>query len=450
VIFDNPLPASTGRVCQHSCDNRCRRLVQDEAVNMREVHRLIAESILLTDAFDEMAGRILARRLPASGRKAAVVGAGPAGLTAAFYLALLGHAVTVFEAHAEPGGMLRYALPEYRLPKSALDREIEIIRRLAAKLVCNTRVGESLSLNDLDAGFDAVFLSIGAWKESWLYLSGTEFKGVRPALPFLEGVAMGEAMPLGDHVAVIGAGNAAIDSARTAVRRGAAATVIYRRERKDMPAIEEEVDAAEQEGVRFLFLAAPHRIVGEHGEVKGIEVVKTRLGDFDPSGRHRPILTDEVRIIRCSAVILAVGETLDLDFCKASGLRLKESGSLDVNRYTLETSREKFYAGGDLVTGASNISNAMGYGKEAARHIDARFSGRSRFDDVLPQFVYDQRPPDPVPCRRHHGHDVPAALRRRTFSEAMDALTPEEALREAARCLRCDIRENGGHAAVHV
>ena len=450
VIMDNPLPASTGRVCQHPCDNRCRRQTVDEAVNMREVHRLIADNVLLTDAFDEMAAKIVARRLTASGRKVAVVGAGPAGLTAAFYLALLGHAVTVFESHAEPGGMLRYALPEYRVSKAVLDREIEIIRRLGVEFVFNTVVGEDLSLNDLDAGFDAVFLSIGTWKESWVYLSGTELAGVRPALPFLEGVAKGETMPLGHHVAVIGGGNAAIDSARTAIRLGASATVIYRRERKDMPAIEEEVEAAEQEGVRFVFLAAPHRIVGEHGEVKGIEVVKTRLGEFDSSGRRRPILTDEVRMIRCSSVVLAVGEAVDRDFCAASGLRLKETGVLDVNRYTLETSREKFYAGGDLVTGASNISNAMGYGKEAARHIDGRLSGHSRFDHILPQFTYDQRAPDPDPCRRHNGRDLPAAARRKTFAEAVQALTPEEALRESARCLRCDIRDTGGHvAALH-
>ena len=430
VIMDNPLPASTGRVCQHPCDNRCRRQTVDESVNMREVHRLIADNILMTDAFEAAAADIVARRLPPSGRKVAVVGAGPAGLAAAFYLALLGHAVTVFESHAEPGGMLRYALPEYRLPKTVLDREIEIIRRLGVEFVFNTVVGEDVSLNELDAGFDAVFLSIGTWKESWVYLPGTELAGVRPALPFLEGVATGEAMSLGHHVAVIGGGNAAIDSARTAVRLGASATVIYRRERKDMPAIEEEVDAAEQEGVRFQFLAAPHRIVGERGEVKGVEVVKTRLGEFDSSGRRRPILTDEVRMIRCSSVILAVGEAVDRDFCAASGLSVKENGVLDVNRYTLETSREKFFAGGDLVTGASNISNAMGYGKDAARHIDARLSGRSRFDEILPKFAYDQRPPDPDPGRRHRARDLPAAVRRRTFDEATQSLTPEEAARE--------------------
>jgi NADH-quinone oxidoreductase subunit F len=449
VIMDNPLPASTGRVCQHPCDNRCRRQTTDESVNMREVHRLIADSILLTGAFDAMAAKLAARRLPASGCKAAVVGAGPAGLTAAFYLAMLGHAVTVFEAHSEPGGMLRYALPEYRLPKAVLDREIEIIRRLGVEFVFDTRVGEDLSLNDLDDGFDAVFLSIGTWKESWVYLPGTELAGVRPALPFLEGVAIGETMQIGPHVAVIGGGNAAIDSARTAIRLGASATVIYRRERKDMPAIEEEVDAAEQEGVRFQFLAAPHRIVGEHGEVKGVEVVRTRLGEFDPSGRRHPILTDEVRMIRCTSVILAVGEAVDRDFCAASGLSLKDSGLLEVDRYTWATSREKFYAGGDLVTGASNISNAMGYGKEAARHIDGRLRAKSRFDDILPNFTYDHRPPDPDPCRRHRGHDLPAAERRRTFAEAATGLLPEEAAREAARCLRCDIRDNGGHAVIH-
>ena len=203
-------------------------------------------------------------------------------------------------------------------------------------------VGEDLTLNELDAGFDAVFLSIGTWKEYWVYLPGTELAGVRPALPFLEGVATGEPMPLGHHAAVIGGGNAAIDSARTAVRLGASATVIYRRERKDMPAIDEEVEAAEQEGVRFVFLAAPHRIVGEHGEVKGIEVAKTRLGEFDSSGRRRPISTDEVRMIRCSSVILAVGEAVDRDFCRASGLRLKESGVLDVNRYPWRPAAKSF------------------------------------------------------------------------------------------------------------
>ena len=237
VIMDNPLPASTGRVCQHPCDDRCRRQTVDEAVNMREVHRVIADSVLLSDRFDEMVDRIVAkRRAPTGQAESPWSGAGPAGLTAAFYLALLGHEVTVFDSHAEAGGMLRFALPEYRLPKAVLDREIEIIRRLGVNFVFNTRVGTDVSLNDLDAQFDAVFLSIGTWKEAWVYLPGTELTGVMPALPVPR-----EARPAtsrcnsAQRVVIIGGGNAAIDSARTVVRRGAPATVIYRRERKDMP-----------------------------------------------------------------------------------------------------------------------------------------------------------------------------------------------------------------------
>jgi NADH-quinone oxidoreductase subunit F len=450
VIMDNPLPASTGRVCQHPCDNRCRRQTIDESVNMREVHRVIADSVLLTDMFDEMVGRILAKRLAPTGHKIAVVGAGPTGLTAAFYLALLGHDVVVFESHAEAGGMLRFALPEYRLPKSALDREIEIIRRLGVHFVFSTRIGTDLSLNDLDAKFDAIFLSIGTWKEGWVYLPGTELTGVTPALPFLENEASDRPAKLGERVVIIGGGNAAIDSARTAIRKGSSATVIYRRERKDMPAISEEVEAAEQEGVHFLFLAAPHRIIGEHGAVKAIEVVTTRLGEFDSSGRRRPIETDEVHIISCNSVILAVGEGVDADFCRASGLTIKESSMLEVDRYTLATSREKFYAGGDLITGASNVSNAMGYGKEAARNIDRRLMGESRFDGIMPSFKYEQTPPaQPSPCHRHHAHDLPAAVRAKSFQEAVSALLPEEAHREAGRCLRCDIRETADYAATH-
>ncbi|MGO8736860.1 MAG: NADH-ubiquinone oxidoreductase-F iron-sulfur binding region domain-containing protein, partial [Terriglobia bacterium] len=189
VILDNPLPASTGRVCQHPCDNRCRRHTVDEAVNMREVHRLIADTILLSDRFDEMAERIAAHKMAPTRKKIAVVGAGPTGLTAAFYLALFGHEVTIYESHAEAGGMLRFALPEYRLPKNVLSKEIELIRRLGVKFEFNKSVGTDITLNDLSIDFDAVFLSIGTWKEAWVYLPGTELKGVMPALLFLEGIA---------------------------------------------------------------------------------------------------------------------------------------------------------------------------------------------------------------------------------------------------------------------
>ncbi len=179
------------------------------------------------------------------------------------------------------------------------------------------------------------FLSIGTWKESWVYQAGTELKGVYPALLFLESVAKGEEVHLGKKVAIIGGGNAAIDSARTALRKGAEATVFYRRERKDMPAIEEETRAAKDEGAKFIFLAAPHRIIGDpNGNVKAIEIAKTRLGEYDSSGRRKPVPTGEIQRYDCDAVIYAVGESVDLDFARASGLSLKESGTIEVNRFS--------------------------------------------------------------------------------------------------------------------
>jgi len=312
--------------------------------------------------------------------------------------------------------------------------------------VFNTRVGFDIPLNDIDSMYDAVFLSIGTWKEAWVYLPGTELRGVMPALLFLEAVSKKTECALGKKVVVIGGGNAAIDSARTALRMGSDVTVIYRRERKDMPAIAEETEAAEAEGAEFVFLATPHRIVGDRqGGVQAIEVVKTRLGEYDSSGRRRPIPTDEILRFECDTVVLAVGETVDLDFARASGLTLKENGTIDVDRYSLETSRTKFYAGGDLISGASNVSNAMGYGKKAARNIDERLMGARRFDQIYREFDYEQVPPaQPSASRRHVCGELAPLERVKVFDEAVLGLTAIEAMEESCRCLRCDVR-NGDH-----
>src|SRR5271169_194853 len=442
IILDNPLPSSTGRVCQHPCDERCRRQTMDDSVNMREVHRYIADAVLLSDRFEAAVARVSSRMLEHTGRKIAIAGAGPTGLTAAFYLALLGHDVTVFDPLPEPGGMLRFALPEYRLPKPVLKREIELIERLGVKFALNTRVGTDITLNELEERFDAVFLAIGTWKESWVYLPGTELKGVYPALPLLESIAKSDSVNLGRKVVVIGGGNAAIDSARSSLRKGAEVVVVYRRERKDMPAIEEETEAAEKEGARIVFLSAPHRIIGDaKGNVKALEVVKTRLGEYDTTGRRKPVATDEVQRIECDSVILAVGETVDLDFCKASGLQIKEGGTIEVDRYRLETSRPRFFAGGDLVTGASNVSNAMAFGKRAARAIDEQLMDAKRWDELFPAVEYDQSPPKDVSeCRRHRPHELSVAERMQSSAEAVVGLSAEESHEEACRCLRCDVK----------
>jgi NADH-quinone oxidoreductase subunit F len=217
---------------------------------------------------------------------------------------------------------------------------------------------------------------------------------------------------------------------------------VYRRERKDMPAIAEEVHAAEEEGVKISFLAAPHRILGDSdGNVKGLEVVRTRLGEYDTSGRRKPVPTGEVLRVECDAVILAVGETVDLDFCRASGLSLNESGTIIVDRFSLETSRRNFFAGGDAITGASNVSNAMGYGKKAARKIDERLMGVERFQQILPDFDYEQHPPEkPSESPRHHSRELPARPRAHTLEEVSLGLSTEEAADESWRCLRCDVK----------
>lgn len=449
VILDNPLPASTGRVCQHPCDARCRRQSFDEAVNMREVHRYIADAIYESDRFAAMVERVRGHRLPATGRRVAVAGAGPTGLTAAFYLAMLGHDVTVFEERGEAGGMLRYAIPEYRLPKGVLRRELDLIEGVGVKMVFNTRVGFDVPLNELASGFDAAFLSIGTWKESWLYLPGTELKHVYPALPFLESVARHQPVTIGTRVAIIGGGNAAIDSARTARRMGAGVTIFYRRERGDMPAIDEEIQAAEEEGVRFVFLAAPHRILGDaEGNVKAVEVVKTRLGEYDRSGRRRPFPTDEVQRFECDTVLLAVGETFDQDFCRASGLELKQDGTITVDRFSQETSRAGFYAGGDVITGASNVSNAMSGGKQAARKIDERLMSaepdvEQRWDRLFSEYDYSRLVPgEPSPSHRHSAQPMASVARLQSQEEVVAGLTAEEALEECLRCLRCDLKSS--------
>jgi len=397
---------------------------------------------LLSDRFEPMVARVLEQRMEPSGKQIAIVGAGPTGLTCAYYLALQGHKVTCYESRPAAGGMLRYALPEYRLPQEVLDKEIEIIERLGVEFRFGVSVGEDLSLNEIAEDYDATFLSIGTWKEAWVHLPGTELTGVIPALPFLEAMAREAETPVRRSVVVIGGGNAAVDSARSARRLGADVTIVYRRERKDMPAIAEEVQAAEHEGAKIAYLATPNRIIGDaDGKVRAIEVERTRPGEFDESGRRRPVPTGEIMRIECDTVILAVGERVDPDFANASGLRLNEDEeTLQVDRYSLETSRDLFYAGGDLITGASNVSNAMGIGKKAARNIDRRLMDRLT-PSVLPEFVYQMEPPDPPAAfRRHIPAELPADERVRSYAEVTVGLTPTAALNEAHRCLRCDVR----------
>jgi NADH-quinone oxidoreductase subunit F len=441
--MDNPLPATTGRVCQHPCQDLCRRAAIDEPVAMREVHRHIAEAIFSSENRQAVIDRLLARRLASTGKRVGIVGSGPAGLTAAFYLALLGHEVMVYDAKPAPGGMLRYALPEYRLPKRVLDQEIDVLRELGVDFTCRVRVGVDVTLDELDRYHDALFLAIGTWEATHLDIPGVEMDGVLHALEFLEQVNCDEAPALGGRVVVVGGGNAAVDAARTALRLGAEVTIAYRRQRAEMPAIVEEVEDAEAEGVELVFLATPHRVLADKGgRLIGLEVERTELGDFDASGRRSPVPTGQHYRIPCDTLILAIGEKVDAGMVREYGIETNRDGTVAIDRFTSQTSKPRIFAGGDLVTGASNVSNAMAWAKQAADRIDGQLMGTSRYGDLMPTYEYDNTVPvQPEGGARNSVMVRPAAERVTCFDEVCLGLTEEGVLAEAERCLRCDVKE---------
>jgi NADH-quinone oxidoreductase subunit F len=443
VWRDNPLPASTGRVCQHPCESLCRRGALDAPVNMREVHRFLADTVMEDEQFGRIQASLVASRLPASGKKVNVAGAGPAGLTMAFYLALLGHQVTVYEEKPAAGGMLRYSLPEYRLPKALLDREIEMIRRLGVKFVFNCRVGADMTLDEISGGADAAFLSTGTWQETSPGLEGEDGPGVWHAIELLDAVAKGEAPELGHQVMVIGGGNAAIDSARTATRLGAHVRVLYRRAREDMPAIAEEVEDAEAEGVDVRFFVAPQRVVRDaEGNVTGIEMMQMKPGAFDRSGRRRPEPTGERQLLSCTGIVLAVGEVPDTEQLSAQGVPVNRKGRVVTDPVTMGTTKPSLYAGGDLVHGATNVTVAMGSAKQACRAIDRLLCGEDRLDQVLGTFTYDMElPPDTTHLARHLSPHLDPGKRKQGFDEVLLGIGRDGAVTESCRCLRCDVKE---------
>jgi NADH-quinone oxidoreductase subunit F len=443
VLLDNPLPATTGRVCQHPCQDLCRRAAIDAPVAMREVHRYIADAIFASNRLEPLTERLLARRLPATGKRVGVVGSGPAGLTAAFYLALLGHEVVVYESRPEPGGMLRYALPEYRLPKAVLNQEIELIRRLGVTFVCDMPIGDGLTLDELDRTHDAVFLAIGTWKASRLDIPGVEMKGVLHALAFLERVNRGALTSPGQQVVVVGGGNSAVDAARTARRLGADVTIAYRRQRAEMPAIMEEVEEAEEEGVKLVFLASPHKVLADAtGRLIGLEVEQTELGDFDASGRRTPVPTGQYHRLPCDTLLLAIGEKVDAAMVREHGLETNRDGTVVIDRFTSRTSKSRMFAGGDLVTGASNVSNAMAWAKQAAEQIDEQLMGAARLSQVMPTYEYDHTVPveaEGGPRNASRVLGVPERLC--SFDEVCLGLDEAAVRAEAERCLRCDVKD---------
>ena len=370
----NPLPSITGRVCPHFCEQDCNRGELDESVSIRDIERFIGDFVL------ENKKEIIKTRTgkKKTGKKVAIVGSGPAGLTAAYYLARSGHAVTVFEASSEPGGMMRAGIPDFRLPKDILDAEIDKIRKAGVDIKVNTRIQSIQSL--FRQGYDAIFLALGASHSTKMGIKGEQFPGVMDGMSFLRAANLGEKVSLGERVAVIGGGNTAIDSARAALRLGAKeVTVIYRRTRAEMPAGRDEIEEALHEGVDIVFLAAPVKISRGEGQLK-LTCTQMELGEPDASGRRRPVpIKDSEFSMDFDSIITAIGQIPDIP--SQLGLRGRRDHTLRVDLNTQATDRRGAWAGGDVVTGPATVIAAIAAGKRAAISMNSYLKGGAETED---------------------------------------------------------------------
>jgi NADH-quinone oxidoreductase subunit F len=386
--------------------------------------------------------KLISEKLPPTGKKIAVVGAGPAGLTAAFYLVRLGHDVTVYDSHPKAGGVLRYGIPGYRLPKEILDKELKVFKKLGVKFVFNKNLGTDIHVDKLSEENDAVFLAVGSYHHMDLDISGYDLKGVVQGTELLENMEKKDEVPRGKKVAIIGGGNVAIDTARSLWRTGIDVTVVYRRAREDMPANKLEIEEAEAEGIKFQFMAAPLRITGNNkGEVEALEVMQMKGGSYDVSGRRRPIETDKTFMIPCDIVVVAVGEKVDSGLLEREGLFTTEKGNIFITPYDYKTSKASVYAAGDIITGPSTAAEAMGLAREAAEIIDLDLTGERRFNRLYNDFEYSQEPPgEIVPGKRIAGAHLDVDARKGNFQEVNQGYMGDQARMEAMRCLRCDIK----------
>jgi NADH-quinone oxidoreductase subunit F len=441
-LRDNPLPGTLGRICHFHCQMKCLRETIDAPVSQGDIHRYIADTIYKEGKVQKIYARLIKEKLPPTYKKIAIIGAGPAGLTAAFYLVRLGHDVTVFDSESEAGGILRWGIPKYRLPLETLDTEINFIKELGVHFVFNTTVGKDISMEELERDYHKIIIAVGAHKDILLSVEGNELEGVVSGMDFLKDVAKGIKPDIGKNVVVIGAGNVAIDAARTAQRFGTDVTVVYRRLKGDMPANKDEIKEAEIEGVNFLFLCNPKEILADaNDKVRGIELMKMECGDIDLSNRRKPVPTGESFIIGCDSVIMAVGEEVDAPFVKDFGLKISTDGVISADHFTFKTNHPKIYAIGDAVTGPATAAEAMGIAKKAAEVIDYKLMNKRRFHKLNRGFDYsDDVPLKPEGGNRHYAIKRPLEERTGNFKEINLGYSKDQAYAEAARCLRCDVR----------
>ncbi|MFH2064092.1 MAG: RnfABCDGE type electron transport complex subunit B [Pseudomonadota bacterium] len=448
----NPLLLSCGRVCPHPCEDKCRRGIEDEPVSINQLKRFAAD-------YEMNSGkRLPIPCAPDTGRKVAVIGGGPAGLTCAYFLRRLGHAVTIFDMMPKLGGMIRYGIPEYRLPKKVLQWEIDGILNLGIEAKTNVKFGYDFDLGSLiAAGYDAIFMGVGAWKDYSMKIEGENLKGCYTGIDFLTKFArtqQGDSklqIPIGKKCAVVGGGNTAIDCVRTLIRLGAEeVSIVYRRTRNEMPANMVEIEAAEHEGVKFHFLAAPNRVIGnEEGTVIGLEYLKMELGEPDASGRRRPVpVKGSETILDVDMLVTAIGQGPDVSF-KENGKRIAELATTrwdtidSVNPETLQTNIPYIFTGGDSATGASLVVEGIGGGRRAARSIHLYLSGQpvepvrnSLFKKNIDGTLFDSVP-GVIKQKRAEMPELPVDVRIKSFDEADLVLPEDEAIRESNRCLNC-------------
>lgn len=435
VIKENlPMPASIGRVCPHPCQENCKRGVIEDSIQIAKLKRFAADKDLFSQS------PYIPEIESDTGKKVAVIGGGPGGLSCAYYLAKKGHKVAIYESMPELGGMLRYGIPMYRLPKDVLNREIDLIERMGVKMLPNINVGKDISLDRIRKDNDAVFISIGAWESSSLRCSGTELDGVYGGIDFLTRFAVNDPIRTGKRIAVIGGGNTAMDAARTSIRLGAEKVyAIYRRTKDDMPAVDIEIKEAEEEGVEFKFLLNPVEIIGD-GKVEKIKLQKMLAGEVDDRGRRSITAIDEYEEIDVDSVIVSIGQKIKSDgFEDVLG---NKWGNIISENGTMTTNLEGVFAGGDCVNdGASIAIEAISDGRKAASAIDKYVMGE-KIDFKEKMIVSNKKLSEkeileiPVIKAIHNRHLDPET-RKHNFEEVSKNYELEDAIEEARRCLEC-------------
>ncbi|MEW6201587.1 MAG: NAD(P)-binding protein [bacterium] len=443
----NPLSAICGRVCTHPCETACTRRDADETIAIKWLKRFASDKEM--EAIEKGEYSYPEPKKPApDAKRVAVIGSGPAGITVAYDLAHRGFAVTIFEALPIPGGMLAVGIPEYRLPKKVINHEIELVRRAGVEIITNCRVGKDISFEKIRNEYDAVFIGVGAFKSRMLGIEGENLDGVVHAIDYLRKAALGEETGVRGKVAVIGGGNAAVDAARTALRQGAEeVTIVYRRSRNEMPADRDEIEGAVEEGIKIVFLTAPERLIGQNGRVKGIECIKMELGPPDSSGRRRPMAIENSEfIIEADTVIPAISQEPDLALFEGKKvLRVSEHQLIMVDPETLGTSIEGVFAGGDVVSGAATVIEAVAAGKRAADSIERYLKGEDmhqpRFEDSIRPVPEELLPStkDVERLEQVRMEKLPVERRIKSFDEVETGFSEEAAIREAQRCLNCGI-----------